>query len=164
MMGCLDETRTLKYGQVFVQASSSANEHKFVVTGQVVVAKNPCLHPGDVRVLKAVDVPALRHMFDYVFPQQGPRQEIKEYFTNYIVNESLGIIANAHVVFADKEYMKAESAPCIELAKLFSVAVDFPKTGVPALIPHELHVKEYPDFMEKLDKPTYISKGVLGKL
>ncbi|KAK3144455.1 hypothetical protein QOZ80_4AG0313310 [Eleusine coracana subsp. coracana] len=60
--------------------------------------------------------------------------------------------------------MKAESAPCIELAKLFSVAVDFPKTGVPALIPHELHVKEYPDFMEKLDKPTYISKGVLGKL
>ncbi|GJN27248.1 hypothetical protein PR202_gb15253 [Eleusine coracana subsp. coracana] len=91
-------------------------------------------------------------------------QEIKEYFTNYIVNESLGIIANAHVVFADKEYVKAESAPCIELAKLFSVAVDFPKTGVPALIPHELHVKEYPDFMEKLDKPTYISKGVLGKL
>jgi RNA-dependent RNA polymerase len=91
-------------------------------------------------------------------------QEIQEYFTNYIVNESLGIIANAHVVFADKEYMKAESAPCIELAKLFSVAVDFPKTGVPALIPTELHVKEYPDFMEKLDKITYESKGVIGKL
>ncbi|RLM79550.1 hypothetical protein C2845_PM12G26440 [Panicum miliaceum] len=105
MMGCLDETRTLKYGQ-----------------------------------------------------------EIEEYFTNYIVNESLGIIANAHVVFADKEPLKAESLPCIELAKLFSVAVDFPKTGVPALIPPELHVKEYPDFMEKLDKVTYESSGVIGKL
>nr|CAB3451013.1 unnamed protein product [Digitaria exilis] len=90
--------------------------------------------------------------------------ERQEYFTNYIVNESLGIIASAHVVFADKEHLKAESAPCIELAKLFSVAVDFPKTGVPALIPPELHVKEYPDFMEKLDKVTYESTGVIGKL
>uniref|UniRef100_A0A0A9DRF2 RNA-dependent RNA polymerase n=1 Tax=Arundo donax TaxID=35708 RepID=A0A0A9DRF2_ARUDO len=215
MMGCLDETRTLMYGEVFIQASSNANEHhKFVVTGQVVVAKNPCLHPGDVRVLQAVNVPALHHMFDcVVFPQQGSRphpnecsgsdldgdiyfvswdqslipthmvepmdytpapteildhdvtiEEVEEYFTNYIVNESLGIIANAHVVFADKEHRKAKSEPCIELAKLFSVAVDFPKTGVPAQIPPELYVKEYPDFMEKLDKATYVSEGVIGKL
>jgi RNA-dependent RNA polymerase len=76
MMGCLDETCTLKYGQVFVQASYSADDHrKVVVTGKVVVAKNPCLHPGDIRVLQAVDVPALHHLFDcVVFPQQGPRQ------------------------------------------------------------------------------------------
>ncbi|WVZ73766.1 hypothetical protein U9M48_022042 [Paspalum notatum var. saurae] len=185
VMGCLDETRTLKYGQVFIQASYGADDHrKFIVTGKVVVAKNPCLHPGDVRVLQAVDVPGLHHMFDcVVFPQQGQRQpmdytpapaeildhdvtieEIEEYFTNYIVNESLGIISNAHVVFADKEYMKAESAPCIQLAQLFSVAVDFPKTGVPALVPRELYVKEYPDFMEKLDKVTYVSSGVIGNL
>lgn len=56
------------------------------------------------------------------------------------------------------------SEPCLELAKLFSVAVDFPKTGVPAEIPPKLRVKEYPDFMEKPDKPTYESKCVLGKL
>jgi RNA-dependent RNA polymerase len=78
MMGCLDETGTLKYGQVFVQASSRANDsQKIVVTGKVVVAKNPCLHPGDVRVLQAVDVPSLHHMFDcVVFPQKGSRQVI----------------------------------------------------------------------------------------
>ncbi|GJM86772.1 hypothetical protein PR202_ga02662 [Eleusine coracana subsp. coracana] len=203
MMGCLDETGTLKYGQVFVQASASANDpDRIIVKGKVVVAKNPCLHPGDIRVLQAIDVPALRHMphpnecsgsdldgdiyfvcwdqslipsrmvepMDYspapteTLDHDVTIEEIEEYFANYIVNESLGIIANAHVVFADKEYMKAESAPCIELAKLFSIAVDFPKTGVPALIPPELHVKEYPDFMEKLDKVTYESKGVIGKL
>ncbi|CAO2040760.1 unnamed protein product [Urochloa humidicola] len=215
MMRCLDETLTLKYGEVFIQASDCADEHhKFVVTGKVIVAKNPCLHPGDIRVLHAIDVPDLHHMFDcVVFPQQGLRphpnecsgsdldgdiyfvswdqslipirmvapmdytpapvdtldhdvkiEEVEEYFTNYIVNESLGIIANAHIVFADKEYLRAESEPCIQLAKLFSVAVDFPKTGVPALIPYELHVREYPDFMEKLDKATYVSKGVIGKL
>ena len=87
-----------------------------------------------------------------------------DYFTDYIVNDSLGIIANAHTAFADKEIMKAMSSQCIELAKLFSVAVDFPKTGVPAVIPHYLHVKEYPDFMDKPDKPTYKSLNVIGKL
>ncbi|KAL5553270.1 hypothetical protein UlMin_040671 [Ulmus minor] len=229
MMGCLDETRTLEYGQVFVQFSGTkdrrffedssllngnTSDQRFLVTGKVVVAKNPCLHPGDVRVLRAVDVPALYHMVDcVVFPQKGsrphpnecsgsdldgdiyfvcwhpelipPRQEepmdytpapstqldhdvtieeVQEYFTNYIVNDCLGIIANAHTAFADKEYRKARSSPCIELARLFSIAVDFPKTGVPAVIPSHLQVKEYPDFMEKPDKPTYESKNVIGKL
>ncbi|XP_048318404.2 RNA-dependent RNA polymerase 1-like [Ziziphus jujuba] len=228
MMGCLDETRTLEYGQVFVQFSGSryrqfgdspmvggsGTQRRFIVTGRVVVAKNPCLHPGDVRVLRAVNVPALHHMVDcVVFPQKGSRphpnecsgsdldgdiyfvcwdpeliprhqiepmdytpapsmlkdddvtiEEVQEYFANYIVNDSLGIIANAHTVFADKEYGKAMSSPCVELARLFSIAVDFPKTGIPAVIPPHLHVKEYPDFMEKPDKQTYESQNVIGKL
>jgi RNA-dependent RNA polymerase len=91
-------------------------------------------------------------------------QEVEEYFTNYILNDSLGIISNAHTVFADKEPAKAMSEPCIELAKLFSIAVDFPKTGIPAVIPPHLFAKEYPDFMEKPDKTTYKSKNVIGKL
>ncbi|XP_022776585.1 RNA-dependent RNA polymerase 1-like [Durio zibethinus] len=214
MMGCLDETRTLDYGQVFVQFSGCRSERRFIVKGEVVVAKNPCLHPGDVRVLRAVDVPDLYHMVDcVVFPQKGVRphpnecsgsdldgdiyfvswdpelipykqikpmdyspaptttldhevtiEEVEEYFTNYIVNDSLGIIANAHTVFADRQPNKAMSRECIELAKLFSVAVDFPKTGVPAEIPQELRVKEFPDFMEKPDKPTYQSHNIIGKL
>ncbi|KAJ6768835.1 RNA-dependent RNA polymerase [Salix koriyanagi] len=212
MMGCLDETRTLEYGQVFVQFSGSGYRHlydssvmfsdrgqgqSYLIKGSVVVAKNPCLHPGDVRILEAVDVPALHHMVDcVVFPQKGPRphpnecsgsdldgdiyfvcwdpelipprqispmdytpeptlqldrdvtielqrknNEVEEYFTNYIVNDSLGIIANAHTAFADKESLKAMSEPCIELARKFSIAVDFPKTGVPAEIPSHLRVK-----------------------
>ncbi|XP_010527810.1 PREDICTED: RNA-dependent RNA polymerase 1 [Tarenaya hassleriana] len=215
MMGCLDETGILEYGQVFVQFSDPLNPWKlFPVHGEVVVAKNPCLHPGDVRVLKAVRVPELYHMVDcVVFPQKGPRphpnecsgsdldgdiyfvcwdselipprtsepmdytpepaqildhdvtiEEVEEYFTNYIVNDSLGIIANAHTAFADKEPAKAFSSQCIELAHKFSIAVDFPKTGVAAEIPPHLHVKEYPDFMEKPDKPTYESMNVIGKL
>uniref|UniRef100_A0A2P2JTS8 RNA-dependent RNA polymerase n=1 Tax=Rhizophora mucronata TaxID=61149 RepID=A0A2P2JTS8_RHIMU len=226
MMGCLDETRTLEYGQVFVQISGNMYGQSYnnsvtlgssrpeVIKGRVVVAKNPCLHPGDVRVLRAVDVPALHHMVNcVVFPQKGQRphpnecsgsdldgdiyfvcwdreliphwtfqpmdytpepsiqldhdvtiEEVMKYFTDYIVNDSLGIIANAHIAFADKEPSKATSGPCIELAKKFSIAVDFPKTGVPAEIPSHLRVKEYPDFMEKPDKPTYESKNVIGRL
>ncbi|XP_031378787.1 RNA-dependent RNA polymerase 1-like [Punica granatum] len=229
MMGCLDETQTLEYGQVFVQFSrrklgqlqdntymhtGTASDESFVVQGQVVVAKNPCLHPGDVRVLRAVNVPALHHMVDcVVFPQKGMRphpnecsgsdldgdfyfvswdsklippvqdqpmdytaaptveldhdvriEEVEEYFVNYLLNDSLGIIANAHTVFADRSSAKARCPKCIKLAKLFSVAVDFPKTGVPAEIPPNLYAKKYPDFMKKLDKSTYKSKNVIGKL
>ncbi|KAI8545560.1 hypothetical protein RHMOL_Rhmol07G0048800 [Rhododendron molle] len=231
MMGCLDETRTLEYGQVFVQISGDDNvcsrdnsrlmpngidsdQGHRIGLGKVFVAKNPCLHPGDIRVLRAVNVPALHHMVDcVVFPQKGMRphpnecsgsdldgdiyfvcwdqdlippkqippmdytpaptmlldhdvtmEEVEEYFTNYIVNDSLGIIANAHTVFADREPDKAMSDPCLKLAKLFSIAVDFPKTGVPAEIPGDLRVRDYPDFMEKPDKTFYKSECVIGKL
>jgi len=38
------------------------------------------------------------------------------------------------------------------LAEAHSVAVDFPKTGIPARLPREAKVLEYPDFMNKTDK------------
>ncbi|KAM5566918.1 hypothetical protein ABKV19_015172 [Rosa sericea] len=59
MMGCLDETRTLEYGEVFVQISGNrrrqlfddsfmhsgrSSDNCFIIEGKVVVAKNPCLH------------------------------------------------------------------------------------------------------------------------
>ncbi|OVA04183.1 RNA-dependent RNA polymerase [Macleaya cordata] len=96
MMGCLDETRTLKYGQVFIQIScpggkrfhgdslsmlrgNVSDNNTFVVVGKVIVAKNPCLHPGDMRVLRAVNVRALHHMVDcVVFPQKGKRPHPNE--------------------------------------------------------------------------------------
>ncbi|KAH0903045.1 hypothetical protein HID58_042548 [Brassica napus] len=50
-----------------------------VVTGYVAIAKNPCLHPGDVRILEAVDVPELHHMYDcLLFPQKGERPHTNE--------------------------------------------------------------------------------------
>nr|GMD23404.1 probable RNA-dependent RNA polymerase 1 [Ipomoea batatas] len=228
MMGCLDETGLLNYGEVFVQYSGSGQRqlpvgpqlyepenYNRIAQGKVVVAKNPCLHPGDVRVLRAVNVPALNHMVDcVVFPRKGERphpnecsgsdldgdiyfvcwdkeliprsmevpmdytpapsmdvyhdvtiEEVQKYFVDYILNDSLGIISNAHVAFADKELLMAKSQPCLKLAQLFSIAVDFPKTGVPAEIPSDLRVKEYPDFMEKPpEKVTYVSTRVIGKL
>jgi hypothetical protein len=91
-------------------------------------------------------------------------QELHEFFVDYMVNDNLGQISNAHVVFSDSEPLKARSHKCIELARLFSVAVDFPKTGVPAIIPSYLRPKDYPDFMEKEDKVTYKSQCVIGTL
>lgn len=91
-------------------------------------------------------------------------QDIEEYFIDYIMNDSLGVICNAHVVFADKEWNKALSMACRKLASLAAIAVDFPKTGVVAEIPPHLRVKEYPDFMEREERFSYQSNRVLGKL
>jgi RNA-dependent RNA polymerase len=91
-------------------------------------------------------------------------QELQEFFVKHIVNDNLGQISNAHVVHVDLGDDNARSANCKELARLFSLAVDFPKTGVPATIPYLLRPDRYPDFMEKEDKEMYKSHKIIGKL
>lgn len=95
MFGIVDETGTLEYGQVFCQytelntesledsngnySSRGRGEIKKVVVGKIVVTKNPCHHPGDLRTFEAVDVPKLRHLVDcIVFPQKGERPHPNE--------------------------------------------------------------------------------------
>ena len=52
---------------------------KRVVTGPLVVTRNPCLHPGDVRQLEAVDFLELSHLVDcVVFPRCGARPHCNE--------------------------------------------------------------------------------------
>ena len=52
---------------------------KQLLTGPVVVTRNPCLHPGDVRLLNAVFAPQLAHLVDcVVFPSHGPRPHPSE--------------------------------------------------------------------------------------
>jgi hypothetical protein len=49
LFGVIDETRTLKYGEVFVQIekrNKSGNLFSKIITGPVVATRNPCFHPG----------------------------------------------------------------------------------------------------------------------
>ncbi|KAK6912561.1 RNA-dependent RNA polymerase, eukaryotic-type [Dillenia turbinata] len=94
LMGCLDELGVLEQGQCFIQVSTPSLENCFskhgsrftetkqnlqVIQGLVAIAKNPCLHPGDVRILEAVDKPGLHHLSDcLVFPQKGERPHTNE--------------------------------------------------------------------------------------
>lgn len=52
---------------------SSEEEEPYFLTGDVIVTKNPCLHPGDIRKLHAVGAKEeLAHLVDcIVFPKQG---------------------------------------------------------------------------------------------
>ncbi|MBA0690103.1 hypothetical protein Goari_007799 [Gossypium aridum] len=230
LIGCLDETGTLNYGQVYLCIKMKkaelecadqsyfrkVDEETAIVIGKVVVTKNPCLHPGDVRVLEAVYEPQLEEkgLVDcLVFPQKGERphpnecsggdldgdqffiswdkdlipcqteppmdytgqrprimdhevtlEEIQKFFVDYMINDTLGAISTAHLVHADREPDKACSENCLALATLHSMAVDFAKTGAPAEMPRALKPREFPDFMQRGNKPMYTSSGVLGKL
>ena len=53
LMGVMDEFGVLKYGEVYLAINPDpASELPRTITGGVVVAKNPCFHPGDVRRFK----------------------------------------------------------------------------------------------------------------
>lgn len=94
LMGCLDEAGVLEQGQCFIQVSNPSLQNCFskhgsrfsevkkdlqIIKGLVIVAKNPCLHPGDIRILEAVDSPKLHHLFDcLIFPQKGERPHTNE--------------------------------------------------------------------------------------
>ncbi|CAO3621898.1 unnamed protein product [Cunninghamella echinulata] len=211
LLGVVDESKTLKENEIFFQIS---DDKKKVITGKCIVFRNPCFHPGDIRVLTAVDCPALHYLVDVlVFPAVGYRdipsmcsggdldgddytviwdealmpseinhlpmdytpnkpietssvttENIQKFFVNYMNNDNLGQIANAHLAMADQSSTGAKSGSCKMLAQLHSKAVDFPKTGQPATLSSDLKVKRFPDFMCKEDKPMYRSKKVLGKM
>ena len=58
LMGVIDETKTLKHNEVFVRILkpyARKEEQDFTLEGEVYVTKNPCLHPGDIKILKAVN-------------------------------------------------------------------------------------------------------------
>ena len=92
LLGCVDETGTLRgytkptvalgetfteeeLPQIFVQVPSKDDENQYnVIEGVCLVGRNPSLHPGDLRVVQAVNVPALHHLRDVVvFPKKGER-------------------------------------------------------------------------------------------
>jgi RNA-dependent RNA polymerase len=91
-------------------------------------------------------------------------EDIQSFFVNYILSDQLGIIANSHLAKADYFESGALHGQCMRLAQLHSEAVDFPKTGKPAILSSELRAITFPDFMEKDDKSTYQSQKVLGTL
>ncbi|XP_077549800.1 uncharacterized protein LOC144162939 [Haemaphysalis longicornis] len=221
MLGVVDTTNTLQYGQVFVQCTEMGcppdqPPRRQVVTGTVLVTKCPCLHPGDVRKFEAIDVPRLRHVVDcIVFPGQGPRphpdemagsdldgdeyvviwmdclffpgenqepmtfsdrhpetepnditiDDMIKFVCNYIKNDSIGILSNAHLAWADQELEGIFSARCLSIAEKISVCLDFAKNGRTAFLRREERPLIYPDFMEKgTHKTTYRSNRALGLL
>jgi len=94
----------------------------------------------------------------------------KKFFIEYIKNDCLGKVANAHLAHADTQPMKARDPLCLKLAMLHSFAVDYPKTGVPAKLESyslkepKLIPQRYPDFMGKPPKRSFPSQSALGEI
>jgi RNA-dependent RNA polymerase len=242
LMGGLDVTGLLLEGCVFVQLrraslrgaseeSGTQNAYEPIV-GPVLVTKHPVMHPGDVRMMLAVDIPELRdHRNAILFSQQGSRpaadmmsgsdldgdefavtfderlflrgwngcrkeedgqfvstsgirlslddperaarilqdtndvamdfdvnessssstvppnlpaeddarsEALIEHFFGHIKLASVGRICMMWLDYASVSPDGGRCAECLTLAHLHSVAVDYPKSGVPAEIPRDL--------------------------
>ncbi|GAB1205903.1 hypothetical protein APSETT445_004582 [Aspergillus pseudonomiae] len=239
LLGCMDETgvlqgyfhdkvpghdasieeKTAALPEIFVQISRpGAGKKPEVIEGVCILARNPSLHPGDIRVVRAVNVPQLRHLQDVVvLPQTGDRDvssmcsggdldgddyiviwdqgllpkdwfrepmkytsnkaqdlnrdvtvnDITSFFVTYIKNDFLPRIAHAHLALADFLEDGVNEEKCIRLAQLHSDAVDYNKTGIPAILTRNLEPRKWPHFMEKFNKPKdriYHSNKILGQL
>lgn len=84
VLGCIDETATLEghrdskpdaLPEIFLQVPDREHEGRYkIVEGVCMLARNPSLHPGDIRVVRAVACEKLKHIRDcVVLPQKGDR-------------------------------------------------------------------------------------------
>lgn len=95
VLGCVDETATLKghiddpqsrldakrheklatLPEIFLQVDDTNSKGRFKIIERIcILARNPSLHSGDIRVVRAVNVPALHHLKNVVvLPQTGDR-------------------------------------------------------------------------------------------
>ncbi len=89
-----------------------------------------------------------------------------DHFVNFAKNDNLGQVSTWLLAHGDK--YGADCAACNKLAKLHSTAVDFPKTGRPAVIEDsemkDLIPKDYPHWLQKQQSPSYPSTTVLGQM
>lgn len=248
VLGCVDETGSLRghsrdtegstakdvgrLPQIFLQITDCKEyDRTTVIKGKCIVGRNPSLHPGDIRIVEAVDEPKLHHLKDMVvFPSTGDRpvpnmlsggdldgddffviwdqtlmpriwnstpmdytppkpkqldrdvtvDDLRNFFVKYMKNDVLPLIAIAHLGMADakgphSQICKASPTPQqlvnsvdlhsllgLDLAHLHSKAVDYPKTGEPAILRRNQQPRKWPHFMEK--RSSYHSNKALGQI
>jgi RNA-dependent RNA polymerase len=101
LIGIIDPTGTLEENEVFVQTRkdsfsmhkhghgvkrknrmeqaeimSSIDSEAQIIEGDVLITRNPCTHPGDIRILNCVDKHELRYLFNVVvFSSKGFRPQ-----------------------------------------------------------------------------------------
>jgi RNA-dependent RNA polymerase len=79
VLGCVDETNTLRMDpgelpEIFIQVPGEKKGEWKTAEGVCLLARNPSLHAGDIRVVRAVPYEALKHLKNVVvLPQRGER-------------------------------------------------------------------------------------------
>jgi RNA-dependent RNA polymerase len=147
------EERIENLPEIFVKVDPLRTGEYRVIEGVCILARNPSLHPGDIRVVRAVNKPELQHLKNVVvLPQNGDRdlgsmcsggdldgddyfvawnqdiipekwdvaamdfsplapnavnrdvtvEDMTEFFVQYIKNDNLPTIANAHLSYSDR--------------------------------------------------------------
>ncbi|KAK9729654.1 hypothetical protein K7432_000167 [Basidiobolus ranarum] len=75
LMGVMDETQTLRENQISLRFTDPKQNNLIrSYVGPALVVRNPCLHPGDIHMVEAVDCPQHHSLINcVVFSSQGSR-------------------------------------------------------------------------------------------
>lgn len=75
LFGVCDSMNVLKEGECAVKVTMDGDGQPMALKGmEILVTRNPCLHPGDLQKFSVVDKPELSHLTDcIVFPVRGKR-------------------------------------------------------------------------------------------
>ncbi|OCL15167.1 RdRP-domain-containing protein [Glonium stellatum] len=57
LLGIMDETGYLKEGEIYCVTVNRKGGRRVIIRHRVIITRSPALHPGDVQLVKAVDVP-----------------------------------------------------------------------------------------------------------
>lgn len=90
--------------------------------------------------------------------------DIVEFYCNYLLLNNIGQVANTHLIFSDYHTKGLFSKECHDLAIMYSISLDYQKTGIIKEFPSKYFLNIRPDFMERFgtDK-VYLSKRILGQ-
>ena len=223
VMGIMDEFNILEYGEAFLHIKTKNKD--LILNQKCAIAKCPCLHPGDIRILdfKKYDPKTKKETEKYkifepyenviIFPSKGPRphpnecsgsdldgdyyfvfydkdlipkesniippmnysfdikslekkhitiNDIIEYFAEYTNLNNLGIIGDAHLALSDQDKNGAMGYIPMKLARIFSQAVDAPKTGLKIELSEDETARKFPHYMGKKKNKSYVSNNILG--
>lgn len=75
LFGVCDSMNVLKEGECAVKVTMDGDGQPMAIKGtEILVTRNPCLHPGDLQKFSVVEKPELSHLTDcIVFPVRGKR-------------------------------------------------------------------------------------------
>ena len=149
LIGVVDEDGILEEDEVFVQIRRDNFKEKSdggqqVLQTSMLVTRNPCTHPGDLRLLKAVDKPELRHLVNVVvFPSKGIRP-----LCNMMAGGDLD--GDVYFICWDQELIKHLDVQMMEEPAKYSK---------PVVIKDKPHGESLADYFV-----FYLERDVLGKL
>ncbi|KAG8906079.1 hypothetical protein FRC01_008149 [Tulasnella sp. 417] len=99
------------------------------------------LHPTKYEIPAAYE-PAERHTLD----RDSTIKDIADFVIEYMTHDTLGLIGVNHLRLADQRPEGVLDKDCLRYAKLYSDAVDYPKSGKPVTIDHMPKPTDIPDW------------------
>eukprot|EP00644_Phytophthora_capsici_P001780 jgi/Phyca11/107928/e_gw1.14.26.1 len=98
------------------------------------------------------------------YHQSTDDEGLVDFYVHSIQDDILGIASNAHLALCDSSVDGSFDENAKILARICSKQVDSLRAEKDLEIVRNLAPKSYPDFMQNKDKPSYVSKKILGKM